>query len=248
MPKTICSIFFQPRTTTRPYALQQTTPGSNTPGGYNHRFSIAAAKPGEYETCIVPDVMYEYQYIFKGKTMSSPVFADHVAPCIVGEWRDVVNHNEGGPGIFICAGDTPTPAELKSARARQSLWCEKLVNEAEGAWINGKRDEIKQLHRDAATYLGRLSFAWMQDDGEVVLVNCPSCYSKINSAASVCAVCRNIVDFSRHQEQMLKHAKMQAELDAAIKKFQASEQAAPEPVKPITAPPLQPNAPKQASR
>lgn len=180
------------------------------------RFTLDAAPPDGYVTCSVPDVCYEHNYTVNDIYIDTPIYGDHLAPDLVQEWCDVAKSNAGmGPGIFVCAGSEPTEGELKKARLKQTLWCNKLVNDAEDAWLNNKRNDISDLHRNAATWLGRLGFAWMQNDGQVALKECPLCMSKINAAAAVCPNCRNTIDFARLQQ----HMQMQAEYDAQMKRL-----------------------------
>jgi hypothetical protein len=237
MPKTICSVFFQPVSATRPYALVVNQP-NGTPGrGFMSRFSLEAAPPDGYTTCAVPDVCYEHNYLVEGNFADTPIYADHLAPDLVQEWCDVAKANAGmGPGIFVCAGSAPTEGELKKARLKQTLWCNKLVNDAEEAWLNNKRNDIGDLHRGAAQWLGRLGFAWMQNDGQVALKDCPLCMSKINAAAAVCPNCRNTIDWARLGEHMRQQAEYEAQMKRLTEQLAAVDPKAAEAAKAAEAP------------
>lgn len=233
MQKTICSVFFQPVKANRPFA-----PSLN--GGYNVAFEIPAAAPGEYHLITVSDV-YELQRNGSQQQFTTPVFADALAEDLVGEWRNNKIANEyGRPGIFVCAGTQPTQEELARERAIQTVWCEILVNEAEGYWVQGKRDLVSQLHRDAAKWLGREAFDWVHNQGQVSLMACPFCATKIDQTAIVCRECGNVIDIDRWTQAQTRKIEAEAKLEKIKAEFGLKA--------PLAPPPLHPNAPKPVAR
>lgn len=234
MQKTICSVFFQPVKANRPFA-----PTAN--GGYNVAFEIPAAAQGEYHVLTVSDV-YELQRNGSQQQFTTPVFADALAVDLVNEWRNNKIANEHGrPGIFVCAGDKPTPEELNRERMIQTVWCEILVNEAESHWVQGKRDLVSELHREAAKWLGREAYNWVHNQGQVSLMACPFCATKIDQTAIVCRECGNVIDIDRWTQAETRKIEAQAKLEKLKADLGVS-------MKPSAPPPLQPNAPKQVAR
>jgi hypothetical protein len=240
MQKTICSIFFQSLKTTRPFAR-------STNGGYNTTFEIPAAVPGEFKTLVVDDC-HELQRNGSQQKFQTPVFGDAIAKDLVDEWRNNKIANEHGrPGVFICAGTEPTKAELDRERTIQTVWCVKLCNEAEGFWVNGKRDFISALHREAALWLGRGAYEWLHNEGQITLVACPFCASKVDSAAVICKECNNPLNLDKWLQHQSRMIEAEAQI-AEMRKKAGLMPATPEPqAKPVPAmqPPLRPNQPKQ---
>jgi len=233
MQKTICSIFFQPLKANRPFAKRPD-------GGYNSRFTIAAAEPGEYQTLVVNDV-HEMQSNGSQQRFQTPVFADALAADLVSQWRDNKIAGEyGRPGVFVCAGDAPTPEELTRERFIQDTWCEKLCNEAESHWVKGDRGLVSELHRSAAKYLGRESYEWVHAVGMVKLVACPICAVKVDSTAIICKECGNPIDLDRWIQY--QHRRSEAEAKLAELKAKIAISAPPPPAIPAPPPPVNANA------
>jgi hypothetical protein len=237
MQKTICSIFFQPLKANRPFAARGTK-------GFNHTFEMPAAEPKQFHTLVVDDVD-EMQRNGSQQTFVTPVYADALAECLISEWRANKIANEyGRPGIFVCAGSQPTDEELARERNIQTVWCEKLVNEAEGHWVKGDRELVSQLHREAAKWLGREAYDWVHNTGQAKLTACPFCATKIDEAAIVCRECRNVINLDKWTQAQTRQIEAEHKL-AELRKKLMPEAEAPKVAPP---PPLQPNAPKQAIR
>lgn len=245
MAKTICSIFFQPLVANRPYAKR-----TSGPQGFNAKYEIPAAKSGEYHLITIEDVD-EQQNDGSQRKFVTPVFAEHLADDLVTEWRSNKIANEyGRPGVFVCELATPTDEELARERFIQETWCVKLVNEAEGYWVQGNRGLVSELHRAAAKYLGREAYEWVHSAGQVQLTACPFCATMIDKTAIVCKECGNTIDLDRWFQAQSRQIEMEAKLAELRKQLNviAPETAKAVPVPPLAPPPLQPNAPKQPAR
>lgn len=223
MTKTICSVYFRDCVAYRPYKPRDRETGHNT------RFFLPAA-PRDGYTLLQIEEMDELQRLSSDfAPFNAQVSAGSIARDLMNEWGGNAPGDEhGGPGIFICAGNEPTEEELKRARARQARWCQWLVNGAQGEWINGNRNNIKDLHRAAAVWLGMERFEWLKEPEQAKTKKCPLCSSQIDGDAMVCPVCRHIIDARRFYAA-------QADLKAIEAEFAASApavvpDAAPEPM------------------
>lgn len=238
--RTICSIFWDDLTAARAVAPQPGMPNETT-------YSIPACKPGEHKTLTVADA-YQWAYAGNGRWDWHPTYADGIdglAQDLVQYWGRNVIYGSGnsGPGIFICAGDAPTEAEIEAAVERQTNWANRLIDEAESAWVQGRRHEIKDLQRKAARWLGRQDLQWVTQKKQVTLVNCPLCRNSIDSLAVVCPNCHNIVDFSRYTEYTAKREQLEEKLKALRTKDDVPSETPKAPLPP----PMAPTAPKRAS-
>lgn len=228
MKKTICSVFFKDCVASRPYKPR------DRERGYNTRFVLPAA-PRDGFTILKVEEMDELQNLGSDiEPFAAQVPADHIARDIMLEWSGNVAGNEfGGPGIFICAGDEPTPEELKRARHVQTIWCKWLCNIAQSEWVQGNRNNVKDLHRAAAKWLGTEQFEWIKEPEQASLKKCPLCSTQIEAPGGqlpgVCPACRNIINpalFYRFQAQ----AKVvQAEIERESAALPVTPAPAPEP-------------------
>lgn len=139
---------------------------------------------------------FEHVYVGNGKYTDQPVFADDIARDVAHEWSSgYVGQESGlGPGVWLCDGDVPTMEEIEAARAKQTAYFEHLVNQANGLFYEGKANDISDLHRKAAKWLGYESVEWLNKMQQKALKECQHCFSKIDSRASVCSVCTRDVD------------------------------------------------------
>lgn len=232
MQKTICSIFFQPLEAKRPYSPDGRSAWLKT-------FRMPAAEPGKYELYTV-DTFHEAQRDGSRPAFITPVYPDHLADCLVNEWRNNRAKSDfGRPGIFVCAGDAPTPEELTHWREQQDLWAEAWFLEAQDMDANGGSAGITRLHRACAEYLGRMEPKWVYATDRVSLKPCPLCSERIDERAMKCSKCGNVVDFDRWFDYEQKRTEAEAKLLAMRKKIlgEGSETAAPPPA-PKIAPPL----------
>lgn len=241
MQKTICSIFPEPVFARRNYAKR---PG----GGFLSTWSIDAASPEDPKLLVVSDA-FELQRNGSQQKFETPVFGDLLAEDFVNEWRDSRRFTEfGRPGIFICAGDTPTTDELEQAKLGQDLYAEAYFNEAEDMFANGARAAITATHRMWAKYLGRENAPWYNRTERVTTTDCPFCRTKVDSQAIKCRECGGILDEDAWYKAELRRLEAQARLDQKKAELEARypKPAAHVPAPPEIAPVPQPEDQKSA--
>jgi hypothetical protein len=95
-------------------------------------------------------------------------------------------------GVFVAAGELPTPAELSDAIRRLEEFQRLLVKAADLEWERTKNPMfITDLERRAARQLG-LEKPWLYDPKP--LADCPVCAEKIKPGVAVCRSCGAILD------------------------------------------------------
>jgi hypothetical protein len=95
-------------------------------------------------------------------------------------------------GVFVAAGDEPTPTELADARQRLETFHKRLVDAADLEWERTKNPMfITDLERRAARLLG-VEKPWLYDAKP--LADCPVCAEKIKHGVAVCKSCGAILD------------------------------------------------------
>ena len=95
-------------------------------------------------------------------------------------------------GVFVAAGETPTPEELQDARERLDNFHRRLVDAADLEWERTKNPLfITDLERRAARLLG-LEKPWLYNAKP--LDDCPVCAEKIKPGVAVCKSCRAILN------------------------------------------------------
>ena len=115
-------------------------------------------------------------------------------------------------GVFVAAGDAPTPQELSEARARLDTFHKRLVDAADLEWERTKNPMfITDLERRAARLLG-LEKPWLYDAKP--LADCPVCAEKIKHGVAVCKSCGAILD----REKAAQYGLVAHDLRHAIKK------------------------------
>ncbi len=241
MQKTICSIFFEPLTATRPFSKQPWQPDDrHRPGGFLSRFQIEACEPGQHRLLVVNDV-FELQTNGSEQAFCTPVYGDLLARDIVNEWRDNKLFSiYGKPGIIICAGSEPTAEELATIHGWQVGWCKAIVNDAESQWVQGNRAGVTDLAKRAARWLGEMNYEWVRDNVQTSYVNCIFCQTRIDSRALICKECGKPQDMQRWLQHEMERIEAEAKLDEFKKKL--TEQQLKIPV------PVMPGQPKQQAR
>lgn len=95
-------------------------------------------------------------------------------------------------GVFVCAGEAPSDAELKECRARLEKFYTKLVAGADQLWERTHNVVlISDLERRAAKEL-HLEKEWCYEPKP--RVDCPACGEKLKPGVAVCRVCRAVLD------------------------------------------------------
>jgi len=183
-----------------PYDLNEMKPGI-----YPGSFFIPAAKPPDFEVCVITDAV-GHTYIDQDRgSFSRPYSCDEIAKSIV---RDhivacicVDRESETWPGLFWLEEEHSKEDikknhadKLKSAMNSQNRWLLALVMMADDDW--GKTHShraISDLQRRAAGILehqvGKKEWAVeIKDIADFKL--CPFCRTQIPQEALVCATCR----------------------------------------------------------
>ena len=95
-------------------------------------------------------------------------------------------------GVFVCAGEVPTEAELDRARHRLEEFYKKQVFIADQEWERTHNYMvITDVQRRAARGLG-LEKEWSYEPKP--LVDCPACGEKVKPGVAVCRACGAILD------------------------------------------------------
>lgn len=98
-------------------------------------------------------------------------------------------------GIFVCAAERPSEAELASARDVRDAWYRQLVTEADEMWARGHSyREISDMHRRAVMAM-KLEREWAyvpQRSAE-----CPACGEKLKAGVAICKHCNAVLDADR---------------------------------------------------
>lgn len=143
---------------------------------------------------------------FGDQSVTTPIFADAVARCLVNEWTNGMIGQESGasPGIWI--GDKPSmdDSDYRAARARQEALFRWFVNSAHELYQTGRRNEIGAIHRAAAKWLGVENVPWLEELKQEVLAECPHCVTRIPARATVCPNCHRDIEHPGVQRQAKK--------------------------------------------
>lgn len=95
-------------------------------------------------------------------------------------------------GVFVCAGDAPTEAELAAARERLDEFYRGLVAAADREWERSHSFLfIHDLQRRAARRLG-LEKEWHYQSRE--MDECPGCGDRVKPGVAVCKSCHAILN------------------------------------------------------
>jgi hypothetical protein len=125
------------------------------------------------------------------RTLDFPISAREIAEDIARE----INSDAGDGsyfGVFVCAGDAPTDAELAAARARLAEYYRRLVAQADQDWERSHNWlMITDVERRAARWLG-LEKEWSYEPKP--LVDCPACAEKLKPGVAVCKSCGAVLD------------------------------------------------------
>lgn len=95
-------------------------------------------------------------------------------------------------GLFISEVPKPTDARISAAKGELLKTYNRLVAEADNLERNNKRDQISDIHRDAAEALG-VTKAWLAQT-PYEASECPSCRKRIDTESVCCPECDAILD------------------------------------------------------
>jgi len=95
-------------------------------------------------------------------------------------------------GVFVCAGEAPTEAELRSAQEKLDDFCRALVAAADREWERSHSFLfIHDLQRRAAKRLG-VEKEWHYQARETE--ECPGCGDRVKPGVAVCKSCHAILN------------------------------------------------------
>lgn len=98
-------------------------------------------------------------------------------------------------GIFVCAAERPSEAELASAREVRDAWYKQLIAEADEMWARGHSyREISDMHRRAVLAM-KLEREWAYVPQRSV--ECPACGEKLRAGVALCKHCGATLDAER---------------------------------------------------
>ena len=98
-------------------------------------------------------------------------------------------------GVFACAGERPTAAELDQARRRLEEFHKKQVFLADQEWERTHNYMvITDVQRRAARWLG-LEKDWAYEPKP--MVDCPACGEKVKPGVAVCRACGAVLDAAK---------------------------------------------------
>ncbi len=191
-----------------PREMRANRPYGPVKGEGSTDFVLPAAPSNGYSKLVIEDC---YQKTYYGENIGDRydlIESQSIADDIVDKWtKKVVGADSGfGPGIFVCAGEEPTPEELRQARESQELYFEYLINQGESKFQNKKFDEITDTHRAAAVWMGREGVEWLRPIRRVKTKECPLCMSQIPEQAVVCPVCTRDIAPQPHPPAQSKKA------------------------------------------
>ena len=125
------------------------------------------------------------------RTFDFPITAREIAADIARE----INSDGGDAsffGVFVCAGERPTEAELAEARQKLEEFYKKLVFIADQEWERTHNYMfISDVQRRAARWLG-LEKDWAYDPKP--MADCPACGEKVKPGVAVCRACGAVLD------------------------------------------------------
>lgn len=127
----------------------------------------------------------------EGKTLPVLVPARDTAEDICRAFNNDIGDNSYS-GLFVIEhGDTPTEAEIESAREKLEEFYRRLVSVADQEWDRGLKANISDLHRSAGRYF-KLNKPWLPDLRQKK--ECPVCAESIPVNAAICKSCNAVLD------------------------------------------------------
>jgi hypothetical protein len=125
------------------------------------------------------------------RTLPLPISAREIAEDLCRE----INSDAGERsflGVFVCAGNAPTEAELCGAREKLDEFYRALVAAADREWERSHSFIfINDLQRRAAAHLG-LDKEWYYQVRETA--DCPGCGTRVKPGVAKCKACGAVLD------------------------------------------------------
>ena len=120
-------------------------------------------------------------------------------------------------GVFVCAGEAPTEAELRSAQEKLDDFCRALVAAADREWERSHSYLfINDLQRRAAARLG-FEKEWHYQARETE--ECPGCGERVKPGVAVCKSCHAVLD----RDKALALGLIQPPPDATLHRLKSAE-------------------------
>lgn len=158
-------------------------------------YALPAAKSQTDITCLKVTNAFQLSQI-ADEHVEKPVFAENIARSLMNLWSQCVLGGEEGlaPGIWLSYSPVPEPEDVRVATEKQTAYFRWLVNQAHDAYLAGRRADITELHRKAALWLGMEDLPWIEEINQKILKECPACFEKIDSRATVCPNCKTPIE------------------------------------------------------
>ncbi len=196
------------------------------------RFTIPAAKPGDYELFIVePSSWFIPNITERQPPTEVPVNSTELAKSIVLDYCNGIfqcDMDTKMPGLFYIPGEftrktiinyvevdregIPTGKTfvtmLESAKKKQNNWFLALIDSADQLWARsgGNPLAISDDARIAADVLQLNEKPWMKNNVAAGLINCKFCGEMINPLYPVCKHCHAILDPKKAKELDIQFA------------------------------------------
>lgn len=167
-------------------------------------FKIPAAPKDDFVVLVIDESFYNIRLPATDNHIKVPVPAHHIARSIVDDFRGSVveSSDNAGPGMMWFDGElTKTEVKLKFKnelelmKNQQEAWFVNLCKRADDDWNRFHQVGLISDHqRYAAKYLNYNPDWLINYNPKEGFVDCPACYSKIDSRAIKCASCGAILN------------------------------------------------------
>ena len=170
-------------------------------GGY---YKIPAAPKNDFVLLVISESSYIQRMPATEHNISIPVAAHHIAKSIVDDFVNTVieSSNDAGPGMMWFEGTlTKTDVmahhknDLKTLVEKQVRWFKNLCQKADDDWNQYHKASLISSHQKYAAEYLEYKAPWLMDyQPNAGLIECPSCFTKIDSRASVCINCKAVLN------------------------------------------------------
>lgn len=156
-------------------------------------------------------VVYDTYQLVQDWTQEKPTIlkkdipALMVAEDLVRVWSSgrMTESAAGGPGIARFDRSRPLDEQLASLWSRQDQYFRELVFQADRFHEKKEWNNITNLHRKAAEYLGGELRPWFQPLQGSATKDCPACQNRMERMAIVCSKCNtNIIRFAKEMSEL----------------------------------------------
>lgn len=170
-------------------------------GGY---FKIPAAEKDDFVLLTIKDSSYIQRLPATDHNIVIPVASHLIAKALVDDFVNTVieSSDEAGPGMMWLEGNisraeilTKHKEQLDRLKLRQLQWFKNLCKKGDDDWNQYHKIGLISGHqRYAADYLGYKAPWVVEYHTNEGMMDCPACYSKIDSRAAICMHCSAIID------------------------------------------------------